>query len=93
MENIDKGFQNFQEIFKAKKTIKPPAYPWQQFALDIISQLDVPKTKRNSVFLICKKYPRVYIEKCLNETKELCQSGEPWKYFFKVIEAGKTVKK
>ncbi len=89
MENINKGFQNFQDIFSAKKTVKPPAYAWQQFALEIIDQLNVPKEKRNSVFLICKKYQRPYIEKCINETKELCKAGECWKYFFKVIESEK----
>jgi hypothetical protein len=85
----DLGPQNFKEIFASKKIIKPPAHPWQQFALEIIDQLGIPKDKRNSVFLICKKYPRVYVEKCLNETKELCQTGEKWKYFFKVVEQNK----
>lgn len=92
MEKIDKGFQNFQDIFLKKKAVKPPAHIWQQFALEIISQLNIPNQKRNSVFLICKKYPRPYVEKCLNETKELCKTGECWKYFFKIIEVSKNKK-
>jgi len=91
---LDLGPQNFKDILaqKTQKIVKPPAYDWQQFALEIIKQLDVPGSKRNSVFLICKKYPRTYVEKCLNETKELCPTGESWKYFFKVIEANKNGK-
>lgn len=88
---LDLGPQNFKEILakRLKNQVKPPAYQWQQFALEIISQLSIPNNKRNSVFLVCKKYSRDYVEKCLNETKELCQTGDRWKYFFKVIEQNK----
>ncbi|MFA6321846.1 MAG: hypothetical protein WCX71_00010 [Candidatus Buchananbacteria bacterium] len=91
----NKEFQNFAQIFAQKKAAqkKPPAYSWQQFALEIIDQLNVPGHKRNSVFLVCKKYPRVYVEKCLNETKELCPSLEKWKYFFKLVEKNYQTKK
>lgn len=84
---INDGPQNFKDIIAKKKAgIKPPAYPWQELALRIIGELNIPPNKRNSVFLVCKKQPKVYIEKCLNDTKELCQTGEKWKYFFKVVE-------
>jgi len=84
------GFQNFKDILDKKKPAVPaPAYQWQQFALDVINELNIPSMKKNSVFLICKKYPKNYVEKCLNETKELCQTGEKWRYFFKVIEQNK----
>ncbi|MBT4349415.1 hypothetical protein HOD19_01385 [bacterium] len=84
------GFQTLGDIFQAKEknkkpTIKPPAHQWQDFALQIIKALSIPNFKRNSVFKICKDYPRAYVEGCVADTKELCQSGEKWKYFFKVI--------
>ncbi|MFA6409996.1 MAG: hypothetical protein WCW26_00255 [Candidatus Buchananbacteria bacterium] len=82
---IDNGFQNFKDILAKKKTVKPPAYQWQDLALKIINELNIPPPKKNSVFLVCKKYPKEFIEKCLNDTKELCQTTEKWKYFFKII--------
>lgn len=85
--------ESFKDILKNKKpAVKPPAYQWQQFALDIIDQLNTPSFKRSSVFKICRNYPKAYVEKALNETKELCQTGERWKYFFKVIEQNKVKK-
>ncbi|MFA5021964.1 MAG: hypothetical protein WC508_02725 [Patescibacteria group bacterium] len=83
--NINTGPQNFKEILQQKKTIKPPAYPWQDFALKIIAELNIPPQKRNSVFRVCKTNSKDYIEKCLNDTKELCQTGQQWKYFFKIV--------
>ena len=82
--------ESFKDIIQNKKpAVKPPAYQWQQFALDIIDQLNIPPFKRSSVFKICRNYPKAYVEKAVNETKELCQTGEKWKYFFKVIEQNK----
>ena len=75
------------DLFSSKKSTKPPAYPWQDFALRIIKELSIPAFKRNSVFKICKENPKSFIETCLNDTKELCQTGQKWKYFFKL--AGK----
>ncbi|OGY47008.1 MAG: hypothetical protein A3J65_04295 [Candidatus Buchananbacteria bacterium RIFCSPHIGHO2_02_FULL_45_11b] len=81
------GLQNFKDVIAQKKpAVKPPAYPWQEMALKIIAELNIPPQKRNSVFLVCKKNPKAYVEKCLNDTKELCKTGERWKYFFKLIE-------
>lgn len=80
------GMQSFKEILAKKKKIKPPAYPWQDLALRVIADIGFPSHKRNSVFLACKKYSKNSIERALIDTKELCQSGEKWKYFFKVLE-------
>jgi len=82
---IDSNPQKISDIFANKKTIKPPAYPWQDFALKIIQELNIPPHKRNSVFKACKEHQKQFIEKCLNDTKELCKSGEAWKYFFKLV--------
>lgn len=68
-----------------KKTKKPPKYQWQDFALKIIKALNIPNNKKSSVFKICKIYPKNFIENCLNDTKELCKTGEKWRYFFKLI--------
>lgn len=76
---------SIQDIFKNKKTIKAPSYPWQDLALQIINELGVPSFKRSSVFKVCKEHDRNFIEKCLNDTKELAKEGERWRYFFKLI--------
>lgn len=68
---------------------KQPAYEWQDLALRVINELDVPGFKRASVFQACKKHGKTFIEMSLNDTKELCKSGEKWKYFFKIITAKK----
>lgn len=81
----DKGFQTISDIFANRQTIKPPAHEWQDLALRVISELRVPAFKRNSVFKACKDNSKDFIEKALNDTKELCQTGERWKYFFKVV--------
>ncbi len=80
--------ESLSDIFakqKPKKTIKPPAYPWQDLALLVIKELNVPPFKRSSVFKICKDYPESKIRIALNDTKELCKKGDKWQYFFKVI--------
>lgn len=86
---IDKGLEPIGDIFnlKSKKTHQfppAPAYAWQDLALRVIKELSIPDFKRSAVFKICKLKSRIYIEKCLNDTKELCRTGEQWKYFFKV---------
>lgn len=78
------NFEKISHIFQNKKKIKkPPAYQWQDLALKIIQELRVPAFKRNSVFKICKENNKEFVEKCLDDTKELA-SGESWKYFFKL---------
>lgn len=81
---INTSPQSFKDIINKKKAVKPPAHPWQDFALRIIDELNIPSFKRNSVFKICKENSKEFVEKCLNDTKELCQTGECWKYFFKL---------
>lgn len=84
----DRGPLKIGDIFNARKpAIKPPTYEWQDFALRIINDLGVPNFKRNSVFKICKDNPKETVEKAINETKELCKTGERWKYFFKVVDS------
>lgn len=74
-------------LAKQNAAIKPPAYEWQDLALRIIQELGVPPFKRNSVFRVTKNNSKEFVEKALNETKELCRSGEKWKYFFKVVDS------
>lgn len=81
----NKGPQKLSDLFGAREQKKAPAYQWQDLALRIISDLGVPGFKRNSVFKICKDNTKEKVERALNDTKELCQTGEKWKYFFKVI--------
>lgn len=80
---------SFGDILKTKVNKKPPAHQWQDLALRVVQELNVPLFKRNSVFQVCKKLPRNFIEKCLNDTKELCKTGEKWKYFFKIVGTNK----
>ncbi|MBU4217070.1 hypothetical protein L6270_04545 [Candidatus Parcubacteria bacterium] len=84
MEKKEEGFQNFGDILKSRQIKKAPAYQWQDFALQIIKELNIPPTKKGSVFKICKDRPRAFVEKCLNDTKELCNSKDKWRYFFKL---------
>lgn len=82
---IDTGPEGIKAILASKKAgKKPPAYQWQEFALKIINELGVPNFKRAAVFKVCKEKPKSFVEKCLDDTKELCKGGECWKYFFKL---------
>jgi len=85
---IDKGLEKIGDLFAGRQNKKMPAYAWQDLALRVIRELNVPNFKRSAVFKICKEKPRIFIEKCLNDTKELCREGEAWKYFFKVAGGG-----
>ncbi|MBD3247819.1 hypothetical protein GF382_00845 [Candidatus Falkowbacteria bacterium] len=85
-----KGPESFSEILKKKpQAPKPPAYQWQELALSIINDLGIPNFKRSAVFKVCKENSKEFVLMALNDTKELCQEGEPWKYFFKVVGAKK----
>ncbi len=83
----DEGLQSLGTLFaqKKKETVKPPAYQWQDLALSIIKELNVPPFKKSSVFKICRDNPKEFVDICLTDTKELCHSGDRWKYFFKVV--------
>lgn len=78
-------FQSIQTILQNKRQKKPTAYEWQELALRVIEELRIPGFKRSAVFKVCKEKPKNVVEHCLNETKELCETGQKWKYFFKVI--------
>jgi hypothetical protein len=84
------NFQKINNIFLHKKSVKPPAYQWQDLALRLIKELNIPQAKRSSVFKICRDNPKHFIEQCLNDTKELSKSGERWRYFFKLINQKKS---
>lgn len=79
------GVQKIGDFIRKKTRPKAPAYQWQDLALTVISELNVPLFKKSAVFKVCKNNSRIFIERCLNDTKELCPSGEKWKYFFKVV--------
>jgi hypothetical protein len=78
--------EDLAAIIKAKQTKKAPAYPWQDLALRIIAELQIPGFKRSSVFKICKELPPHLVERALNDTKELCHNASAWKYFFKISD-------
>lgn len=79
--------ESLADIMKIKRpTVKPPAHPWQELALQIINELGIPNFKRSAVFKVCKENPKEFILIAFNDTKELCHGGEGWKYFFKIIE-------
>jgi len=84
----DTGPKTFADIMKSRVVIKAPAHDWQDLALRVIAELAIPGFKRSAVFKACRDYPRVVIEKALNDTKELCKKGDSWKYFFKVLMGG-----
>lgn len=90
------GFESLGNLFsqfsQQSAKVKPPAHEWQDLALKIISEMGVPNFKRNSVFKICKDNAKETVERALNDTKELCKTGNRWAYFFKVIESSKLPK-
>lgn len=84
---IDKGPEKIGDLMKDKLRKKPPAYIWQDLALEVIKELGVPGFKRSAVFKVCKEKPRARVLLALNDTKELCKTGAKWKYFFKIIDS------
>ena len=72
-------------LMRQQKPTKPPAHEWQDFALRVINELRIPAFKRASVFKVVKNLPRAQVQRALDDTKELCHDGEPWKYFFKIL--------
>ena len=82
---INKGLEKLSDLIGRGQARKPPAYQWQDLALRVIEELGIPQFKRNAIFKVCKEKPKNLIEKCLNDTKELCQTGEKWRYFLKLI--------
>ena len=87
---IDSEPTSFADICKARQTApvkKAPAYSWQDLALRVVQELSIPPFKKSAVFKICKQKTPAEVERAVNDTKELCQSGDRWKYFFKIIDA------
>lgn len=84
-KKTNSNFESFGSIMQHKKQVKPPAYQWQELALQVINDLSIPNFKRSSVFRICKVYNEKQVKQALIDTKELCPNGPKWKYFFKVI--------
>jgi hypothetical protein len=79
------NFKSFGDLASKRIVKKAPAYQWQDLALTVIKEMDMPKEKRSAVFRVCKQYARPIVEKAMNDTKELCKTGEKWKYFFKIV--------
>jgi len=82
---INKGPEKIGDLVNKRQAKKPPAYEWQDLALRVIKELNIPAFKRSSIFKAVKEQPKNFILQCLNDTKELCQTGSKWKYFFKLI--------
>jgi hypothetical protein len=86
----DNSFDKLGDLFDKKRVVKkPPAYRWQDLALSIIGELNIPNFKKSSVFKACRDNSREFIERCLNDTKELCDGKEKWRYFFKLVSTSK----
>jgi len=80
------SLKSFGELIKNRVIKKAPAYQWQDLALQVINELNIPNNKRGSVFRVCKQYTKQIVERAMNDTKELCKTGEKWRYFFKLID-------
>lgn len=76
---------DIKNILQNKSTKKPPAYQWQDLALNVIKELSIPGFKRAATFKVCKENSEAVIKQALIDTRELCQGGERWKYFFKIL--------
>ena len=58
----------------------------KKIPLGIFTDEDIRRKliKKNSMNSPVKgNYNKNFIEKCLDDTKELCERGDKWKYFFK----------
>ncbi len=82
---MNNNFSAIKNIINKKTVKKAPAYEWQELALKIIQELNIPNFKRGAVFKVCKENNKNFILMCLNDTKELCKQNEKWKYFFKIV--------
>ncbi len=82
--------EDIKQILQNKITTKKaPAYQWQDLALKVIQDLNVPNFKKSSVFKACKENNHATITRALNDTKELCHGGQKWQYFFKLVNPKK----
>lgn len=78
--------EDIAALLKTRQTKKAPAYPWQELALRVIQELSIPNFKRGAVFKVCKNLAPNLVERAMNDTKELCNNGSAWKYFFKIAD-------
>jgi hypothetical protein len=87
-DDSQEGFKSLGSLFTQKRVAdkKPPAYQWQDLALRVVKELNIPPFKKSSVFKICRDNSKEFVEMCLTDTQELCHDGERWKYFFKVVD-------
>lgn len=80
------NLKSFGELMKNRVIKKAPAFEWQDLALRVIKELNIPNNKRSSVFRVCKQNTKQIVERAMNDTKELCKTAEKWRYFFKIID-------
>ena len=80
------NLKSFGELMKNRVVKKAPTYQWQDLALKVINELNIPNNKRSSIFRVCKQNSKQIVERAMNDTKELCKTGEKWRYFFKLID-------
>ena len=59
---VNTGPEKLSQLIKKRTIKKPPAYRWQDLALRVIEELAIPKSKRNSVFKVCKDNSKNYVE-------------------------------
>ncbi len=88
----DDGLQSLGGLFGKVEEKKPPAYQWQEVALNIIKEFNVPFNRKSSVFKACKDKHKNVVARCITDTRELCKSGEKWRYFFKLINESSKIK-
>ena len=84
MSAIKKEPEKLSDLLKKRTSKKPPAHEWQDLALRVIKELNIPTNKRSSVFRVCKTFPKKFVEMCMNDTKELA-GKDKWRYFFKLV--------
>ena len=74
--------ENIKDIIKIPERKKPPAYKWQELALQIVAGLADGESKKKSIFKCCKQ--NAHLAKiAFEDSKEL---GKPYiKYFLKVF--------
>ncbi len=73
---------SIKNIIKIPKFKKPPAYRWQELALEIVAGLPDGKNKKSSIFKCCKQSPnfaKIAFEDCKELNKLYVQ------YFLKVF--------
>lgn len=73
---------SIKNIIKVPELKKPPAYKWQELALEIVAGLSDGNTKKSSIFQCCKQSPQ-YAKIAFEDCKELDKLHA--KYFLKVF--------